>query len=433
MKKATLFLLAAIFAVGCEGKKPAEEAKPQQVAPAEKAEKAPAPEAAKPAEDPARQLVQQAIEARGGLEKLKAASAFSCRSSGVYMGQPYQAVSYYQPGQLRMDILDPSGAAVMSMMWGMEDCWNTMGPVVMPCDEQSRKEAMTMLVMGRALDLYPLLEPEWRLQLSSEGQPPAKVLQVTHKPSGVGGKLFFDDQNLVSRQVYQGSVMGQAGEFVVTMKSWSEQCGVKMPTESEGTFQGRPYVSEKVSEVTCSAPEAKVFEKPAQVADGLLLQKQSAPGVLACVTHRGPYDKMGETFGKLAGLLGEQKLMPMGAPVWTYLAGPPKVKDSKKFVTEICFPVSAPAPEKPAKKGELTIKAVAARPVLAIYGVGDYQKRSPEMMKLLMAEMKKLKLEEAGPLSQIGYFEPGKAPAEDMISEMQMPLKGKPKPKAKGK
>ena len=83
----------------------------------------------------------------------------------------------------------------------------------------------------------------------------------------------------------------------------------------------------------------------------------------------------------------------------------------------------------PKKKGKFVIKALKPRKVLAAYGVGPYEKKSPELMKLLMAEAKKRKLKPAGPMCQISFMDPKETAAEELVSEMQIPIKGGKKKK----
>ena len=107
---------------------------------------------------------------------------------------------------------------------------------------------------------------------------------------------------------YPGRLMEKPGEYVTTIAEYKEQCGVQMPVKSKTTFAGKPYMNEEVTEVTCGAPDAKLFEKPQQVADGTLEEKTSQPMTLACLKHKGPYTNMAESFGKLMNLLQKQKL-----------------------------------------------------------------------------------------------------------------------------
>jgi len=429
MRKSIVWLTAAALLVACEKKqeqeKPAEpEAAPAAPAPAA-GEAAEAGEPAK-ADDPALKLLDAAIEARGGLEKAEAVEGWTASTRGVYMGGPYQAVNHYTPGTMRMDVLDPAGEPAMKMLFSLDDCWSQIGKVLIPCTEQTKDEYRTMMAMDQAFLLYPLKEAGWKLEAGEQEVEGTtyKTLQVEHAGTDAKGTLFFDpESHQLVRMSYQGSMMGKPTSFVTTYTDYKETCGIQLPGASETTADGKPYVTETCTEVTCGAPAPEVFRQPEQVADGTCEIKKTPPMTLACVKHKGPYQNMGKAFEKLTASMQKQGMMPMGPAVMTYLKAPPRVKNPKKLVTEVCFPVAAKAPRRPAKKAGLVIKGVKARDVLAIYGVGDYQEKSSEMARNIMKEAKKRKLRPRGPVCQISYMEPGKLPVEQMVSEMQIPVK----------
>lgn len=437
MRTSFIWLVAAVLLLGCEKKQeqkpPAAEDKEQAATEASgtKAEDQAKTEenaTTAKADDPAGKLLDAAIAARGGIEKLKAVEGWTAKAKGVYMGSPYLSVNYYKPGVMRMDVLDPTGAPGMKMLFALDDCWNQTGKVLLPCTEQTRDEYRTMMVMDQAFLLYPLKEAGWKLEAGQEEVEGTTydTLRVQHAEHKVEGTLFFDpDNHQLVRMSYQGSMMGKPTTFVTTYTNYKETCGIQLPEASETTADGKPYVTETCTEVTCGAPAPEVFEQPEQVADGTCEIKKTPPMTLACVKHKGPYQNMGKAFDRLMASMQKQKMMPMGPAVMTYLKAPPRVKQPKKYLTEVCFPVAAKAPRRPAKKAGLVLKGVKARDVLAVYGVGDYQKKSSELARNIMKEIKKRKLRPRGPMSQISYMEPGKLPADQMVSEMQIPIKAR--------
>jgi effector-binding domain-containing protein len=119
----------------------------------------------------------------------------------------------------------------------------------------------------------------------------------------------------------------------------------------------------------------------------------------------------------------EKDLPPAGPMVMVYLKAPPAVKDPKKFVSELCVPMAVPPPAKPKKDGEFTLKGTKPMKVLAMFGVGDYKTKTPELMQKLTEEAKKKKAKAAGPMMQVGYTDPKEYPPEQCVSEMQLPIK----------
>ncbi len=425
-----VLLSIAVAAVGCNKKEqePAAPAKVENKAPeAKPAEAKPAP-AAKQA-DPAHKLLDAAIAARGGLAKLKAIGGMTMKTSGTYMGMPYTANSYVRPGdKMRLDVNMPGGEK-MTMMFGLQDCWTQSGPVVMPCMKDEQESDRQMVAFDKALMLWPLLEKDWQLTAGKvkQGDRELDSLAVANTALGIDGKLLFDPEtHMVVGGSCKGKHMGQEGEFAYEYSDYKDFCEVKMPGASKTTFGGKPYMDEKCLEVECSAVADEKFAKPEQVKDGTIAERQIPGGTIACFTMKGPYTGMKAAMDKLTKFMQEQKLTPMGPPMMVYLKGPPRVKKAKRFVTDVCFPVAAPAPKKPSKKGAFTVKGMKPMQVLSAYGIGDYNKKSPQLMKLLIKEAKKRKLKAAGPIGQIAYSVPGTTPPERYVSEMMLPIKGKP-------
>jgi effector-binding domain-containing protein len=184
--------------------------------------------------------------------------------------------------------------------------------------------------------------------------------------------------------------------------------------------------------MTCGDVDASVFEQPEQVADGTFVEKTTPPMAVACLKHKGDYKKLNDTVGKLMKLMGKQKMAPAGPVMMTFLKGPPKVKKAKKYVTEICMPVMVKKPPKrPKKKGKLVLKGMKPMNVLSVYGSGDYQTKTGEMMKALAAEAKNRKLKTKGPACGVYYMDSTKYPPEQQVAELMIKVKGGKKKKAK--
>jgi effector-binding domain-containing protein len=372
------------------------------------------------------QILDAAIEAMGGAEKIKAIEGWTAKSKGTYMGMPYTSSDTGKPGVMRMDIEMPGGEK-MPMVQGLEQCWSKSGPVVIPCCEEGKAQARTMTAMDMAMMLLPLkTQPGWEIEAGESS------LKVKNEEYGAEGTLTFDPETkLLVGMNYKGKMHKQEGEFATKYSDYKEFCGIKFPSKMDISFAGKPWLKEEWTEMTCGPVDDGLFEQPEQVADGTFVEKTTQPMAMACLQHKGPYEKLNDTTKKLMGMMGKQKMKPMGPMMMTYLKGPPKVKKPKQFVTEICIPVAAKPPKKPQKKGKLTLKGMKPMSVLAVYGSGDYQKKSPELMKALVDEAKKRKLKTEGPVCGIYYMDPAKTPAEQLVSEMMIPVKGGKKPPKK--
>lgn len=62
-------------------------------------------------------------------------------------------------------------------------------------------------------------------------------------------------------------------------------------------------------------------------------------GTVATVTHRGPYDNLGQTWSALTEWMKSQGLEAAGAPWEVYVTDPGAEPDQSKWRTDIFFPV----------------------------------------------------------------------------------------------
>jgi effector-binding domain-containing protein len=368
-------------------------------------------------------ILDAAIAAAGGLAKIEAASSWTSRSKGVYMGMPYESKNTYKGGLVRMDVT--MSGEPMSMVMGDDPCWMAIGPVVQPCSAEERRMNAMMSAMGEAMLLAPLKRPGWELRSRSgeAGGRPADVIAVRNTAVGASGELYFDPEShrLVEAR-YPATMHGQEAEVAVTLSQYKDLCGVQTFSKSVSTFGGAPYVEEEVLEMTCAPVDDAAFAAPPQVADGTAVEKDVPSMTVACNVMKGPYDGIGAAIGKVMGFMAEKKLAPAGSPTLLYVVCPAETKDPAKYVTEVCFPVAAPPPAAPEESGEFVVKGLPPVRVLAVYGVGPCDKKLGEMAKRASDEAKKRKLVPAGHMRQISHSDPATIPPDQQVSELQLPV-----------
>lgn len=66
---------------------------------------------------------------------------------------------------------------------------------------------------------------------------------------------------------------------------------------------------------------------------------QAPAGIMAMVTHMGPYDNLGETWNALMQWIESNDLQPAHAPWEVYVTDPGAEADPSKWRTDIFFPV----------------------------------------------------------------------------------------------
>ena len=382
-------------------------------------------------------ILDAAIQARGGLDKIKVMASKTYQSKGSYQGMPYVANNVFQIGTLLMEVGAEGGSSArMTMVWGLDKCWNKSGKVLLPCGEEEKKNGQASMTIDKASLLFPLKQPGWELSGSKAEQDGKayEVLMVRETASGVTGVLMFDPTtHLLARVKYQGTRGGLTGEFVMDVQEHKELCGVPFPSKMATTFSAQPYVSEEVVEMKCGPVDASLFNQPAQVADKTVEEHPTGPAVLVCTSMKGPYSGMEAAMKKLGEFMVLNNLAAMDAPLAIYQKAPPAVKAPEKFVTDVCYPISGEPALTLEKGGEFSVQKLDPGAVLAMYGVGEYGKKCEELASLLSKEAAKKRLKVAGPLRQIFYMDPKSAPPDQLVSQLQLPLKVTPKPVDKGK
>jgi effector-binding domain-containing protein len=407
-----LILALSLAVLGCE--KPAEEPK------AEKPQEEPAKEA--PAEpDVAAQILDQAIEAHGGADKLKAIAAVTAQVEGQSPLGAFTATSIVARSHHRMDIKLENGNQV-TFTRGPEHCWAKKGPVIIPMGEGEKKSHQATAALMEALLLWPvkqkgLVTAAGKVKIDNEE---CDQLKLKWPDLDAEGSLVFDPQ---SHLLIHAGVKTPKEEIEITLSEHQEFCGVKMASRRVATLNGKPMQLIMVKEAGCAPVGEETFQKPEQVADKTIGQRPTTQATIACTTLKGPYTGLEKALQGLVQELADNKVPAIGRPLMIYKRGPPRVKKPKKWVTQVCFPVNLEAPKKPKKQGKLVIMTLKPGQALAAYGIGDYAKKAPELAALLVKEAKKRKLKPKGPMIHLTYMDAQTTPPAELVSELLLPLK----------
>ncbi len=407
-----LILALGLAVLGCE--KPAEETgsgQPQE----QPAEESPAEP------EQAARILDQAIEAHGGAGKLKALAAVTAQVEGQSPMGAFTATSTFARGHHRMDIKLENGNQ-FAFTRGPKYCWAQKGPVIVPMAEEEKKSQRAMAALMEAMLLWPVKQKGL-----ATGAGKVKIddkeydqLKLEWPDLEAEGSLVFDPRShlLVRAGV---SIPGQ--EIEIALSEHQEFCGVKIASRRAAKFNGKPMQLIMWKQADCAPVDEQTFRNPEQVADKTIGQRQTIPATVACTTMKGPYTGLEKTMQELTQKLKDNKIPVIGRPLMIYKKGPPRVKQPKKWVTQVCFPVNLEAPQKPEKKGEIVIMALKPGTALTAYGIGEYAKKAPELAALLVKEAKKRKLKAQGPMIHLTYTNPQTTPAAELVSELLLPLK----------
>lgn len=370
-------------------------------------------------EDP----LQAAIEIQGGPKKLKAGSTFTAGYQATLMGAAIKGNLTHRTGATRLEYVGPSGDPVVQVA-APDKCWQKLGKAVVPC-HQTIREHLTRLAR--------LLEASWLWPLKERGGHKVKVEQVDHGGKaydgltilGAGGDLLGTllvdrTTSLVSGLKLRTTLMGKTGELVGIFTDFEKHCGIKIPLKREYTFADKPFLTEKLGGVICKDVDINLFARPDQIKHGTVQIKHAYNMPLACTKLRGPYSGVRAAMDKVTEYILSKELPPAGAAVLIHRKGPPKVKRPEQYVTDVCFPVGKKAWVMPKGvwKGEFFLSEIFGDEVLVAFGVGDLDKTSSELPKLLLDEVKKRGRKPSGSMFQKVYMRPGDFPPDQCVTEM---------------
>ena len=149
--------------------------------------------------------------------------------------------------------------------------------------------------------------------------------------------------------------------------------------------------------------------------------KKTEPMTVAFVSMKGPYSLIGETFGKLYGLIGEKGYVPAGPPVGVYFNAPGQVPD-EELLWELRSPIAGDiAPGGPDERG-LGIKKVEAAEVAATMHKGPYDQVGATY-GALAGWIAENGYEIVGPSEEVYLSDPGKTAPEELLTEIRFPVK----------
>ncbi len=329
-------LLLALAA--CESE-PAPESKPRP-APALPESGAPPVDIEGAAE--AARILDQAIAAQGGAERLRATEQWMARSHGTYLGQKYRAVVSFDGRHERQDIHLADGRQLV-LVTGDHHCWMRTGPVVVACTDAERARQRQQMSWRRSLRLLELRRPSWSVRgTTTPGADQVHPTLIIGRDDLAGeGKLLFDvDTMFVIRAEWPAHFEGRAGTLVLELDRYQKACGIQRPRRITTRFDGRVVMRERFDRFFCDPVDPGLFPQPLQVADGTSAVVERPAAELACVEHRGDYAGIGRAVGELMGWMGAEQLMPVGPTEMIYTS-PPDPEQPEAQRTEICFPVVA--------------------------------------------------------------------------------------------
>jgi len=211
-------------------------------------------------------LLDAAIQARGGLAKLKAASSWTGNWTGISKGMVHTGTQVFKDGQIRRDFKMPNGQEV-TVVRGRDGCWTTMGDKLFPCAAAEQRFSRQGVALNQASSLWPLKEGDWKLAVRSMRVGEQDYDGLTAKSAELEASivLIFNKQtHLASRIILHGVTLNdKTGDVVAEILDHKKFCDVIFYTKSLVDFAGERIASNDLSQISCGPVDDKLFVQPA--------------------------------------------------------------------------------------------------------------------------------------------------------------------------
>lgn len=386
-------------------------------------------ETAPPAAPVEEDLLTAAIEVQGGLEVLKAASAFSATYTGDVQGEEIKGTLRHKAGASRLAYKLPSEDYTVVKVTAESQCWQQIDKVVIPCPKAMASHTTRLSRLLEAAWLWPLkarsdrkVKPAGTIELAGKSFDGLVVLDG--EGTEIGTLVMDRASSRAVGLVMQTTLGGKTGTFTGRFDGFEKNCGVEMPLQREYTFDGQAFARETLDGVICEAVPDTEFAPPEQIKHGTMDLKHTANVNLVCKTMKGPLKALGATLDEVLAFVQEKKLPIEGPAMLVHRKGPPAMRKPEQYVTEVCLPVDNKAWVLPEAtwKGAFTLFERTGDEFLRVFGVGDYEKNTPELAGLLLKEAKKMKRSQVGAMVQVIFMPPGVYAVEQQVSEMHLPM-----------
>jgi hypothetical protein len=223
--------------------------------------------------DDAKAILDKAIKAQGGEDKLAKPKCVTMKIKGKYYGPgagddgiEYTMEISTTPSKRRIDMEAGGGIFKFSTVYNGDKGWRKLNDDTTDLDKEGLEEVKHDLYLDKVTSLVPLKEKDYKLEALAEckvGKKAAVGIKVTHKGNR-DVSLFFDKESgLLLRLDTSVKDMGEEHNQETVYSEHKEFDGRKMPTKVVINRDGKLYVEGETSEVKFPEKlEDNVFAKP---------------------------------------------------------------------------------------------------------------------------------------------------------------------------
>jgi effector-binding domain-containing protein len=149
--------------------------------------------------------------------------------------------------------------------------------------------------------------------------------------------------------------------------------------------------------------------------------KKTEPRTVAFLSEKGSFQKIGQTIGKLFGLIQERGYAVAGAPIGVYFNDPKEVPE-EELLWEIQFPVGDEMAAGESDESGLGVKRLEAYDVASNMHKGPYEGLG-KVYEDMVVWMLENGYEIAGPPEEVYLNDPNVTPRDEILTEVRFPVK----------
>ena len=362
--------------------------------------------------DEAQAIVDAAIAAHGGFDKLKAASTWVAEIRRFQRGGSYELTNYYRPGMVRLE-QDLGDGEKSADVIGDPHCWGRMGPASFPCSPETRENDRPRVIMEMAAQLWPLKSEAWVIEDASTADQEGvsfDLVTARYLPRDTVTRFTFDAAtHLLESIAVEGVKAGVLGTHQHLYSDYKEYCGVLMPSHNIKSFEGDIWVEEDVIKLDCRPVPESLFERPPQVTEGTIVEGRTDPSTVVCREFDPSTISLEEADKELLSVIADKGLDVVGS---SHRQIP---QDGK---TRICAPVET---DLHGETRSLIVESLPETEILSIFSLHPYDSSSL-LVDALLAEAGNKNLKPSGPLRLMQYDHDGMGPTGELVVELQLPV-----------
>ena len=151
--------------------------------------------------------------------------------------------------------------------------------------------------------------------------------------------------------------------------------------------------------------------------------KKTEPRTVAFIFVKGPYDQIGETFGRLFGWVGQKGYAPVGPPLGIYFNSPDQVP-TDELLWELQCPLGGDIPPAEPDASGAVSNDMSMFAFVSTVHKGPFDEVG-KTYGMLWEWVNANGYEIVGPSEEVYFSDPSTTPPEELMTEIRFPVRKK--------